>query len=203
MLSRTFKIAAVVSIAGAAGLATTAAASATTEATPHMVPANTVIKASLKTGTSFKATGTIDGTPITVTCTSVTASGKTPADGLKAPLSAPPKFTGCSDSLGGTDTVTTSGSWSVSLNSTGTSGNLIVPKAGSTFQSSILGSACTIIVSPNGTTKVKGTYNDKNTLTIKNAPLPVAPSSTSSCTAGSTTSVSSTVVVKPGVSVQG
>jgi hypothetical protein len=207
MLSRTWKFAAAVSLAGATGFgvnavaSATAGASAAAPAVAHMVPASTNITAKLKTGTNFTANGSIDGTPITVTCTSVTASGKTPADALKAPLSAPPKFTGCTDSLGGTDTVTTAGKWSVSLNSTGTQGTLHVPQNAGTFQSSILGSACTIDIAPAAKTSVKGTYNDRNTLTITNAPLPVAPSASSSCTASPTTTVSSTIVVKPGVSV--
>jgi hypothetical protein len=167
-----------------------------------MVPANAVIHAKLKKGTVLTVNGYSSGVYVTAQCTSVTATGKTPADGLEAPLFPPPKFGGCSGSLGGTDTLTSSGKWSVTLNSSGTAGNLVVPRDGIAFSSSIL-PTCVIEVSPNGKTKVPGTYNDKNTLTITNVSIPVAPSPTSSCTFSPTAQVSLTLVVSPDVSVEG
>ena len=164
------------------GLAT--AASAT-------LPAGTVVKAQLKTGTDLVFNGDIDSIPITVTCTKFSASGKVPAtasDTVK--LSAPPTFSGCTDNSGGTDTITTTGTWK--LSETSTTQTLKIPQDGATFKSSIL-SGCTITVAPTGAAKVKGAYNDSNTDTVTNAPIPTSGSGCTSTTATAT----GTIVEKP------
>jgi hypothetical protein len=189
---------ALASLAGLASVGSGVAGASPATSKPHMVPADTKISAALKKGTTFTSTATVNGTPVTVTCTEMKAIGKTPKDGLTAKLSAPPKYSGCKDSLGGTDTVTSSGIWSVTLNSTGTRGTLNVPKDAGTITSSVLPS-CKITVSPDGPTKMLGSYNDVNTATISGASLPI---SASGCTVSSDASVSSTIVVTPGVSVQ-
>ena len=174
-------------------------------------PAGTVEKGALKSGTNFTAVGTIDSSPITVTCTTFSTSGKIPSSGLKIKIG-PPTISGCTDSLGGTDTVhtnATNGSWALteidattgdnSEPNSGDGAKLTIPKAGATFQSSILGAACVIVVAPNGTASVTGTYNDKSTMTFSNVSFPTAPSATSTCTASSSSTSSATEVISPTV----
>ena len=155
------------------------------------LPAGTVVTGKLKTGTHMVFKGDIDSVPITVTCTSFVIKGKVPkpaSSTMKA--SAPPAITGCHDSSGGTDTIKTTGTWSVSF--TKTTMTLNVPKAGATFKSSIL-SSCTITAAPSGAVKVTGKYNDHNTDTVTNAPIPTKGTGCTSTTAKTT----ATVVLSP------
>jgi hypothetical protein len=155
------------------------------------LPAGTVVKASLKTGTNMIFNGAIDSIPITVTCTSFKASGKvpsTPSDSVT--LSAPPQITGCTDNSGGTDTITTAGTWK--LSETSTTQKLKIPQNGATFTSSVL-PGCTVTAAPSGSVKVKGKYNDSNTVTVTNAPIPTSGSGCTSATATTT----GTIVEKP------
>jgi len=175
-------------------------------------PAGTVETGNLKAGTDFVAKGTIDSAPITVSCTTFSASGTIPASGLKVKI-APPTISGCTDSLGGTDTVATNqtnGKWALKeIDVTGTADNsepnsgdkmeLIIPKAGATFESSVLGSACVIVVAPSAAAKVKGTYDDVNTMTFTNVVFPTAPKAGSTCTAAATATSSATEVLSPNV----
>jgi hypothetical protein len=173
---------AIVSFAGACalvcGLATAASAS---------LPAGTTVKAALKSGTDMIFKGDIDSIPITVTCTSFSASGKvpsTPSDKVK--LSSPPTISGCTDSSGGTDTITTTGTWK--LSETSTSQKLKIPEDGATFKSSVL-SGCTITAAPSGPASVKGAYNDKNTDTVTNASIPTSGSGCTSTAATTTATI--------------
>lgn len=154
-------------------------------------PAGTKIKAALKSGTDMTFQGDIDSIPITVTCTSFSASGtvpSSPTDSVK--LSSPPTISGCTDSSGGTDTITTTGTWK--LSETSTTQKLKIPEDGATFKSSVL-SGCTITAAPSGSVKVKGKYNDSNTVTVTNAPIPTSGSGCTSTTATTT----GTLVEKP------
>jgi hypothetical protein len=167
-----------------------------------------VIKSALKSGTNLMFAGSIDGVAITVNCTTFTARGKIPAKGLTVTLSAPPTISGCTDSLGGTDTVTTNqtnGKWQLTeVDVTGTAdnkepnsgdkANLSMPKAGATFSSSVL-STCTVTAAPAARAAIRGTYNDINTIKDTNAPIPV---SGSGCTATST-KATATVILTPSV----
>jgi len=203
---RSYKIAAAASIVSlsALGLGTASIATASTStaaAKAHMVPASTAITAALASGTKLTAAGAIDGVTITVSCTSLTASGKTPANGLSATITGAPVFSGCTDSLGGADTVntnTTNGKWSIALASSGKTGTLDIPKGGVTFSSNVLPS-CVVTLAPSAAAKVKATYNDVNTATFKNATVAT---SGSGCTTTSA-KIDSTVVLTPGVSVAG
>ena len=155
------------------------------------LPAGTVVTGKLKTGTHMVFKGDIDSIPITVTCTSFVIKGKVPSPAsstMKA--SAPPAITGCKDSSGGTDTIKTTGAWSVSF--TKTTMTLNVPKSGATFKSSVL-SSCTITAAPTAAVKVTGAYNDKNTDTVTNAPIPTKGTGCTSTTAKTT----ATVVLSP------
>jgi hypothetical protein len=176
------------------------------------LPAGTVVTGNLKAGTDFTANGIIDGGSIIVTCTTFSTTGTVPASGLKIKI-APPTISGCTDSLGGTDTVNTNqtnGKWSLkeldvagtgdnSEPNTGDKAKLTIPKAGATFQSSIFGSACVIVVEPTAAGSVKGTYDDVNTMTFSKVSFATAPSASSVCTAGSTATSSATEVLNKNV----
>ncbi len=175
------------------------------------LPAGTVVAGALKTGTTFVAKGTIDSSPITVTCTTFSTTGSIPASGLKINV-APPTISGCTDSLGGSDTVNTNqtnGKWSLKEKdavtgdttepNTGDKVKLTIPMAGATFQSSILGSACVIVVEPTAKGSVTGTYDDNSTMTFTNVSFATAPSATSTCTSSNTSTSSATEVLNKSV----
>lgn len=194
MSSTIRKFAVAVSVCGAAAAAASPSVFA---AGAHLSPANTVITGNLLSGTSLTLVGQVDGFPLTVTCTGLTASGKTPAAGLTVKLPTAPKFTGCTDSLTGTDTVTTTGAWSLVANSTGSTLTLKIPVKGATFSSSLLPS-CVITVAPTTAGKITGKYDNVNKWTITNSKFPI---SGAGCTTSATSSATSTVVFSPNVSV--
>jgi hypothetical protein len=148
------------------------------------------------TGHDLTFTSRVDSVPLTVTCQSFTANGKIrskPAYGFD--LSAPPSFSGCSDSLGGTDIITTNdtnGSWTYSVNKAGTSVTLTIPKAGATFESRYQG-GCVITWAPTKPAPVSGTYNGSNTVTVSAASFPT---NGTGC-ASTAFKTSSTVVLSP------
>jgi hypothetical protein len=168
-------------------LATTTAAFAT-------LGPNVTVTGTLKSGTKMTFKGDIDSIPITVSCTNFSASGKTGSSpSTTVPLTAPPTINGCTDSLGGTDTINTNqtnGTWSLSAK--GKKMTLNIPKAGATFTSSVE-SGCTITAAPNGAIGVKGKYNNKNTDTVKNAKIATSGSGCTSTAA----STSATVILSP------
>jgi hypothetical protein len=171
----------------------------------NISPASKPVTSNLKVGTKFVATGTIDGVSITVTCTKSTFKGTTPAKGLgPVKLAAPPSFTGCTDSLHGTDTVKTTGTWMLTFKDAANdetaekSGDqlvLTVPKDGATFSSNVL-SACKVIVAPNGPVNEASSYNDAGTAVASHDALPVKGSG---CTTSPTSSVSETLTVTPAI----
>lgn len=166
--------------------------------------AGTVVTGNLKTGTAMKFVGSIDGLTVTVTCTKFTDSGSVPATGLTVVLSKPPTISGCTDSLGGTDTVvtnSTNGKWKLSEvdaandetavePNTGDHARLTIPKAGASFSSSIV-SGCTVTAAPTAAASISGGYNDNGTDTVVNKSIPV---SGSGCVASSS-AVTATVVL--------
>jgi hypothetical protein len=158
-------------------------------------PANTAVTSTNTTNITFK--GTINFLPITVTCTSSTMKFTTPASGLgPVNLTTSPTYSGCTDTLGGTDTVTTSGTWTITYvdaandstasepQTSGDSLNIVMPKDGATFTSTAV-SSCVVTASPNGTTTISATYNESTGVaTITNASIPT---SGSGCTSSSST----------------
>lgn len=186
-------------MAGALISAATVNASATTG--PHFTTPSpgSKITGNLKAGTKMTFAGTINGLPITVTCTTFTGSGVAPPTGLTVSI-APPTIGGCTDTLGGTDTVktnATNGGWKVTEVIPTTNKDkikLTIPKAGATFASSIV-SGCLITAAPTKAAAVSGSYNNINTATVSKAPIPV---SASGCTASSATTTA-TVVFSPNV----
>ncbi len=155
---------------------------------------NVTVTGTLKAGTVMTFKGDIDSIPITVSCTNFSGTGKTgssPSTSFTLPN--PPTISGCTDSLGGTDTINTNqtnGSWVLSAK--GKKMTLTIPKAGATFTSSVE-SGCVITAAPNGAVGVKGKYNNKDTDTVKNAKIAT---SGSGCTSTSA-STSATVVFSP------
>lgn len=189
------KIAVVASVAGMAAVGLTApSAFASTSATPHLTPANTKIA-----GSSTKASfaGTVDSFKLTVNCTKFTSSGTTPKDGLTVPLSKAPTFSGCTDSLGGKDTVKTAGKWSLVANSTGSKITIHLPVKAATFTSSLV-SGCTLTIDPTKVGTIVGTYNNKNTLTITKSSFAIKGTG---CSSGATASVTESIKFTPGVKV--
>lgn len=156
--------------------------------------------ASLKPGTKVTGTsssvvfkGTINGVGITVTCKSFKDTGTVKSgDKTSMPVGAP-SITSCKDSLGGTDTITTSGKWKLTVNSSGKTVSLVIPKDGAVFTSSVL-SSCKVIAAPNGPVPVSGAYSSsKGTVKSSNAPIAVKGSG---CTA-STASETATIKLSP------
>ncbi|HEY7948512.1 MAG TPA: hypothetical protein VID75_12615 [Acidimicrobiales bacterium] len=156
------------------------------------------VTAALKAGTTMTFAGNINSIPITVSCTTFSGSGTTPSSpSSSVTLSSPPTISGCTDSTGGTDTITTNqtnGKWvlSVAGKKAPFKATLLVPKAGATFSSNIL-SNCVITAAPKKAVKVKGKFDGNQTDTVSGAKIPT---SGSGCTS-STASTSATVVLSP------
>jgi hypothetical protein len=153
------------------------------------------------TGHSGKTTfkGDINGVPITVTCTNFT-DAVTVAKGDKTSVDIPPPtINGCTDTLKGTDTITTNdtnGSWKLTVNSSGTKLTLVMPKDGATFKSSVL-SSCTIEAAPTKAVDITGTYSSSaGTDKVSKAPIAVKGSGCTATSSSTTTTV--TFSPKPG-----
>jgi hypothetical protein len=171
----------------------------------HVSPPNKTVKVALKAGTQTTFTGKVGPATVTQHCTSSTDSFKTPARGLGPVKVANPTFAGCTDSLGGTDTVTTNstnGNWTEKFLSKSRV-QLTIPKAGATVTSSLpVVAGCVITVAPSGPAKIVGAYNNKNTTTFKNASLPA--STSAKCPGGAakgTATYSATYVSTPNIKV--
>jgi len=188
-----------------------AAVLATGDTDDHLSPAKTIIHTALKAGTNASFSGKLAGITVTSNCTSSTDSFKTPAHGLGPVKAANPTFTGCTDTLHGTDTVTTNsknGKWTEKLvdvandekaEKRGDHIRLTIPQAGATVVSSVV-PTCVITVAPNGPATVTGAYDGVKTTTFKNASLPV--STSAGCPGGATTGTatfSTTYVSRPHV----
>lgn len=206
---------AVAAIAVLGSAAAAFAASGTDTGDHFSKPGGTAVSASLKSGTSMKLVGSIDGTPVTVTCTKFSAKGTVPSTGLSVTLTGSPTISGCSDSLtGGADTITTNathGKWVLTENdlandetksepnSTGDRASLTVPMLGASFQSVALGSACVIQIAPTKAATGSGTFNDSTTITDTKASYAVAVKSGSSCTTAATTAISATILLSTSI----
>ena len=203
MITRKTKFAVAVATATAlAAFAPLVMAQATS--TAHLVPGNTLIKVALQTGTKSVFSGTVQGVAVTVSCTASTTSFKTPATGLGPIVTSNPTFTGCTDTLGGKDTIktnSTAGTWK----STFVAGSgskpaqlkLTVPKGGATVVSSILPS-CTVTVAPTAAATAIATYNNLSTAAFHTVALPTAGTG---CTTSATGKLTATYILKPGVKI--
>ena len=139
--------------------------------------------------------GTINGVPITVTCTNFTDKVKVTSSDKTSAVIPAPTINGCTDTLGGTDTIKTSskdGKWELKVNSTGKTLTLVIPKDGATFTSSVL-SSCTIQAAPTKAVNVAGTYNSSNgTDTVSNKTIAVTGKGCTASNAKVTTTVTFT-----------
>jgi hypothetical protein len=159
--------------------------------------------ASLKPGTTVTGTskhvvfkGSIDGVGITVTCTGFKDSGTLTKSDKTSMSVGRPSFSGCTDSLNGKDTITTTGSWKLSVNKSGSTVSLVIPKDGATFVSSALKS-CKVIAAPNKPAPVSGSYSSSaGTVKSTNANIPVKGSGCSATAASETATI--TFSPKPG-----
>ena len=181
------------------GLGTGIAFAAAENDTDGITPASTNFTSS---STNVTFSGTINGLPINVKCTSDSLTGKTPASGSGlGPFTINnPTFSSCGSGLSVT-TNSTNGSWQLTFvdapndegatEGTGQMGDQIkitIPKAGAKFTDAFI-PGCTITAAPTGAASITGAYDDVNTLTLSSASVPV---SASGCTAASTTTVSGT-----------
>jgi hypothetical protein len=195
MMSRYKKI---LVVAMGIGMTAAVAVPSAYAARPNTLPAGTKVTGNLKSGTKMTFVGDIDGVPITVSCKTFTSSGTIPKkkNALTVNLTKPPTISGCTDSLGGTDTVKTNGTngkWSLTLTKSAPyTMTLTIPKAGATFTSSIE-AGCTITAAPTAAAGVAGSYDGTSTDTVKNASIPT---SGSGCTSTSA-KTSATVVLSP------
>ncbi len=135
---------------------------------------------SLPVGTAVTTSGTlhfvegVDGLTIKVICTGF-AGSSTVIGPNRLNFVPSPTITGCTDSLGGTDTITTNsinGKWFLAAPAPMKLG---IPQAGATFTSTAAQLAgCTITWTPAGLVKLTGVYNGINIDKVTNQPLAVS-----------------------------
>jgi hypothetical protein len=135
-------------------------------AVSNTLPIHTTVTVTLKPGTDLTLGGYINSVPVTVTCTGFSTSGIT--EDKPALKVSPPAISGCTDSLGGTDTITTSqGSvqqvWKF-LAPDCCQIEFRIPENGAVFSSTALG-GCVVTWSPL-INVLQGTYNEINTFTF-------------------------------------
>jgi hypothetical protein len=162
--------------------------------TDHITPAGATATITNSGNLTFVVTTNL-GT-FTASCTSVVATVKTPTAGFTDTIhkisfgalipqadTQPIDITGCTDSAGGTDTVTSSGAWratffdkindetTVEPNLTGDKFSVLVPVNGATLSSSLF-PACVLTLDPTTSSAITVTYNDKGTGTIPQGEVP-------------------------------
>ena len=150
----------------------------------NISPGNTSITATNSTNIVFKLT--VNGIAVTITCTNADASWTTPASGLGPVNLNNPSVTGCRDTVGGADTITTNstnGHWQLTFidaandesqgePNSGDELQVTIPKAGAIFKLSVLN--CVITLAPTGPVNVRVPYDDVSTLTSSNVSIPAA-----------------------------
>jgi hypothetical protein len=108
-------------------------------------------------------------------------------------------ITGCTDSLGGTDTVKVSGTWKLTVAKTGKTGTLTLPKKAAVFTSSI-DTSCPVTFAPTATAKLAGTYSE-TTGAVAITKQSVPTSAPTACDASATGTITSNLTVNPIVKV--
>jgi hypothetical protein len=165
----------------------------------NSLPAGTKVTGSLVKGTDMIFNGHINGVPITVTCTSFRSTGTVPSAGATSIDVSAPKITGCTDSIGGIDTITDNskhGRWSLTANTTAPyTMTLTIPKEGATFSSSVL-PTCVITAAPTAPDPVTGNYNSKNGQVNVPKPGGKIPTSGVGCSSATATTTA-TLVLRP------
>jgi hypothetical protein len=209
VLSRTKKLAAICTLTGAAALgfgiqsahASTAHLATSTDTDDTLAPAGQTVTANISGPFTFNVSTNVFGN-FTASCTGVTATFKVPSTGfttklIPQPDGQPIDITGCTDSLGGTDTVTSSGTWKIKFvdaanDETSTEPNtdhikIAVPLDGASFTSS-LDPSCVLTLDATSTSYIKTKYNDKGVATIIGGQNPGAVTPGSGCPPGMTVS---------------
>jgi hypothetical protein len=208
MMSRVMRFSLLTVVVGALVASAAAMALAAGDTDDSIIPASTPIKLALKPGTVATISTTVGTTTLTATCTASTTSAKTPANGFGPITLSNPTFSGCRDSVGGTDTVTTNstnGKWTATFldaandETKEVSGDRIrlhIPKGGATVTSS-MAPGCVIELAPSAAIAITGAYNDINATTFSRVSVP----GSVSCRNGSTTGtgkLTATYVSSPG-----
>jgi hypothetical protein len=188
---------------GMLGVGAVVVASATVgfATTPNTLPAGTKVTGKLASGSSLIFVGSIDGVNITVTCTSFSASGKTPASPSDTvDLTKPPKITGCTDSLFGNDTIktnSTNGKWELVAAGSGPyTVSLVAPKLGATFTSTA-DPGCTVETAPKKPSSITGSYDTSTGEVTDSAPGSEVTTTGKGCTTSKDATVAATIVLTP------
>jgi hypothetical protein len=203
--SRKFTAAIVVAALVVAAVPAVVVASIITNATAVAVK----VTAKLNTNTVTQFTGkTGPLTGLVTTCTASTTGFTLASRGGLGPFTLTlPTFTGCSDNLGGTDTIKSKGTWTDTyVNSTGSPNpdqiKISIPKAGQTLVSSIA-PACTITVQPSAAGSVLGTYDNAGHLRLTNQTISYSAAGTCPTGTGTGTASFSTVLKSGGTGTPG
>ncbi|MEV0411722.1 hypothetical protein AB0I68_13210 [Streptomyces sp. NPDC050448] len=181
----------------AAGALSVASVTATAAPSPSAGP-TTVTPA----GHSFTATlsgkATLKAGSVTVTCTVSVSTGtvpaapgnSNPAGPVSSPIS-PPTYSSCTSGIPGvTPTVTTSGSWSVSMqDGSPITATMTVPVGGLVVHTTGL-ATCTVTAAPSAPANVAGTWANgaPPSLTFANASVPVTVTGGFGCPTSATSS---------------
>ncbi|KJY46704.1 MULTISPECIES: hypothetical protein [unclassified Streptomyces] len=187
-------------VLGLAAAGALSVASVTATAAPSPLAGSTTVTPA---GHSFKATlsgkATLKAGSVTVTCTVSVSTGTVPAapgnqnpsGPVSSPIS-PPTYSSCTSSVWGvTPTVTTSGSWSVSMqDGSPITATMTVPAGGLVVQTSGL-ATCTVTAAPSAPANVAGTWANgaPPSLTFTNASVPVTVTGGFGCPTSATSSV--------------
>ncbi|MFD7081801.1 hypothetical protein ACFYXV_07090 [Streptomyces sp. NPDC002181] len=185
---------------GLAAAGALSVASVTATAAPAPLAGSTTVTPA---GHSFKATlsgkATLKAGSVTVTCTVSVSTGTVPAapgnQNASGPVSSPispPTYSSCTSSIWGvTPTVTTSGSWSVSMqDGSPITATMTVPTGGLVVQTSGL-ATCTVTAAPTAPANVAGTWANgaPPSLTFTNSSVPVTVTGGFGCPTSATSSV--------------
>ncbi|MCX5380873.1 hypothetical protein [Streptomyces sp. NBC_00091] len=184
---------------GTAAAAALTVATATATAAPLPMAGSTTVTPA---GHAFKATlsgkATLKAGSVTVTCTVSVSTGtvpaapdnQNPAGPVASPIS-PPTYSSCTSSMPGvTPTVTTSGSWSVSMqNGSPVTATMTVPTGGLVLHTTGL-ATCTVTAAPSAPANVPGSWANgaPSSLTFTNATVPVTVTGGFGCPTSATSS---------------
>ncbi|MEV5320196.1 hypothetical protein AB0K92_21515 [Streptomyces sp. NPDC052687] len=179
-------------IAGSTAEARSATEASSAAESTTVSPAGHAYKATLSGKATFKSGS------VTLTCSVSATTGQVPAApgnhnaaGPVASTLAAPTFSSCTSSLPGvTPTVTTSGTWGISVqNGSPDTGTLTVPQGGLVVKTTGLAS-CTIVSAPSGPASITGTWTNgaPSNLAFVNAVVPVTVTGTFGCPTSATTS---------------
>ncbi|MET9883181.1 hypothetical protein ABZZ20_08455 [Streptomyces sp. NPDC006430] len=186
-------------VLGMAAAGALSVASVTATAAPLPLAGSTTVTPA---GHAFKAAlsgkATLKAGSVTVTCTVSVSTGTVPAapgnhnaaGPVSSPIS-PPTYSSCTSSMPGvTPTVTTSGSWSVSMqDGSPITATMTVPVGGLVVHTTGL-ATCTVTAAPSAPANVAGSWANgaPSSLTFTNASVPVTVTGGFGCPTSATSS---------------